>query len=109
MLEHPAQEEDESPLSHLAYSTLTRFDGSNEDLLPKSFFRHNLDFVDLLSTADEVHDDGLIGPNSEPASVGTTPIQVKMERTRPRVGLSQIPLHGPPSKTYYAAKQRMAI
>ena len=107
LLEHPSQEENESPLSHLAYSTLTRFDDSDE-FLPKSFFRHNLDFVDLLSTSDEVHDDGFIDPNSEHVSVDTAPIEVKMERTRPRVDLSQIPLHRPPSKEYYAAKRRMA-
>ena len=71
-------------------------------------FRHNLDFVDLLSTADALHDDGFIDPNSEYASVGTAPIKVKMERTRPRVDLSQIPLHRPPSEEYYAAKKRMA-
>ena len=104
LLEHPFQEEDESPLSHLAYSTLTRFD-DNDEFLPKSFFRHNLDFVDLLSTANEVHDDGFIDPNSEHVSVDTAPIEVKMERTRPRVGVSQIPLHRPPSNEYYAAKK----
>ena len=107
LLEHPSQEESESPLPRLAYSTLTRFDDSDE-FLPESFFRNNLDFVDLLCTANEVHDDGFIDLNSEHVSVDTVPSEVKMERTRPRVDLSQIPLHRPPSKEYYAAKKRMA-
>ena len=77
LLEHPSQEENESPLSHLAYSTLTRF-GHSDEFLPKSFFRRNLDFVDLLSTVNEMHDDGFIDPNSEHVSVDTAPIEVKM-------------------------------